>query len=105
MVKISRKVKTKLKRFLFDIRYDVGKGDKKSIRYRTIKSVLLGKDGVFGRGSNSICEAGSLIANREGAPPLVPQAGSPINPNNSVERLELSYKKQKLVMMDYMMKC
>ena len=71
----------KIKRFLFDIRYDVGKGDKKSCRYRTIKSILLGKDGVFGRGSNSICEAGSLIDIRE--------AGSQINPNSLVERLEL----------------
>ena len=79
----------KTKRFLFDIRYDVGKVDKKSSRHRTIRSILLGQDGVFGSGSNSICEAGSLIDIHEGAPPLVPQADSPINPNNLVERLEL----------------
>ena len=29
-----------IKRFLFDIRYGVGKGDKKSSRYRTIKRIL-----------------------------------------------------------------
>ena len=47
----------------------------------------MGKDGVFGRCSNSICEAGSLIDIRE--------AGSPINPNNLVERLELIILKTK----------
>ena len=30
----------KIKRFLKDIRYDVGKGDKKSARYRTIKRIM-----------------------------------------------------------------
>ena len=44
----------KIERFLLYIRYDVGKGDKNSSRYRTIKRILLGKDGVFGRGLNSI---------------------------------------------------
>ena len=32
--------KNKIERFLKDIRYDVGKGDKKSARYRTIKSIM-----------------------------------------------------------------
>ena len=49
-----------------DIRYDVGKGDKKCARYRTIKHIMGVKDDVFGRGLNS----------------------NP-NPNNLVERLEL----------------
>ena len=71
--KIEEK-ENKIKRFLFDIKYDTGKSDKKSSRYGTIKSVLLGKDGVFGRGLNSICKAGSLIH---------------IKPNNIVEKLEL----------------
>ena len=48
----------------------------------------MGKDGVFGRGSNSICEAVSLIGIREVALPLVPQVGSPINANNLVKRLK-----------------
>ena len=61
----------------------------KSSKNRTIKSILLEKDGVFGRVSNSLCEAGSLFDIREGAPPLVLQACSPINRNNLVERLEL----------------
>ena len=30
----------KIERFLKDIRYDVGKGDKKSARYRTIKRIM-----------------------------------------------------------------
>ena len=54
----------KNKRFLKDIRYDLGKGDKKSARYRTIKRIMGAKDDVYGRGLNS-------------------------NPNNLVERLEL----------------
>ena len=54
----------KIKRFLKDIRYDLGKGDKKSARYRTIKRIMEVRDDIFGRGLNG-------------------------NPNNSVERLEL----------------
>ena len=54
----------KMKRFLKDIRYDLGKGDKKSARYRTIKRIMGAKDDVYGRGLNS-------------------------NPNNLIERLEL----------------
>ena len=40
----------KIKRFLKDIRYDAGKGDKKSARYRTIKHIMGVKDDVYGRG-------------------------------------------------------
>ena len=54
----------KIKRFLKDIRYDLGKGDKKSARYRTIKRIMEVRDDVYGRGLNS-------------------------NPNSLVERLEL----------------
>ena len=54
----------KIKRFLKDIRYDLGKGDKKSARYRTIKRIMEVRDDIFGRGLND-------------------------NPNNLVERLEL----------------
>ena len=54
----------KIKRFLKDIRYDLGKGDKKSARYRTIKRIMGAKDDVYGRELNS-------------------------NPNNLIERLEL----------------
>ena len=42
----------KIKRFLLDIRYDLGKGDKRSSRYRIIKGILRVKDDVFGRGLN-----------------------------------------------------
>ena len=62
----------KIKRFLKDIRYDVGKGDKKSARYRTIKRIIGVKEDVFGRSLNS----------------------NP-NPNNLVERLELLILKTK----------
>ena len=54
----------KIKRFLKDIGYDLGKGDRKSARYRAIKRIIDVKDDIFGRGLNS-------------------------NPNNLVERLEL----------------
>ena len=54
----------KIKRFLKDIRYDLGKVDKKSARYRTIKCIMEVRDDIFGRGLND-------------------------NPNNLVERLEL----------------
>ena len=56
----------KNKRFLKDIRYDVGEGEKKSARYRTIKRIMGVKYDVFGRGLSS----------------------NP-NPNKLVERLEL----------------
>ena len=54
----------KIKRFLKDIRYDLGKRDKKRARYRTIKRIMEVRDDIFGRGLNG-------------------------NPNNLVERLEL----------------
>ena len=54
----------KIKRFLKDIIYDLGKGDKKSARYRTIKRKMEVTDDIFGRGLNGI-------------------------PSNLVERLEL----------------
>ena len=54
----------KNKRFLKDIRYDLGKGDKKNARYRTIKRIMEVRDDIFGRGLNG-------------------------NPNKLVERLEL----------------
>ena len=54
----------KIKKFLKDIRYDLGKEDKKSARYRTIKRIMEVKDDIFGRALNG-------------------------NPNNLVERLEL----------------
>ena len=40
---------TKIKRFLKDIGYDLGKGDKKSARYRAIKRIIGAKDDVYGR--------------------------------------------------------
>ena len=51
----------KIKRFLKDIRYDVGKGDKKSARYRTIKRIMGVKDDVFGRCLNSNPNPNNLV--------------------------------------------
>ena len=61
MVK-SRKMKTK---FLFDIGYDLGKGDKKSARYRAIKRIIGVKDDVYGRGLNSNADPNSLVERLE----------------------------------------
>ena len=60
----------KIKRFLKNIRYDLGKGDKKSARYRTIKRIMVVREDIFCRGlngnpNNLICEAGSLIERLE----------------------------------------
>ena len=66
----------KIKRFLKDIRYDLGKGDKKSARYRTIKRIMGAKDDVYGRGLNSNPDPnyqGTCFA----------------DPNSLVERLEI----------------
>ena len=42
----------KIKRFLKDIRYDLGKGDKKSARYRSRKRIMEVRDDIFGRRLN-----------------------------------------------------
>ena len=69
----------KIKRFQLDIRYDIGKGDKRSCRYRTIKRLLEDKEKNYGRGltkdkldnhscnftDSLICKAGSLIERLE----------------------------------------
>ena len=65
----------KIKGFLKDIRYDLGKGDKKSARYRTIKRIIGVKDDVFGRGLNSN--------------PNQQSCHHYADPNNLIERLEL----------------
>ena len=55
----------KIKKFLKDIIYDLGKGDKKSARYRTIKRIMGVKDDVFVRGLNSNPDPNSLIERLE----------------------------------------
>ena len=55
----------KIKRFLKDIRYDLGKRDKKSARYRTIKRIIGAKYDVYGRGLNSNPEPNCLIERLE----------------------------------------
>ena len=48
------KDETIIKKFLFDIGYDIGKCDKSSSRYRTMKRILGVKVDVFGKGLISI---------------------------------------------------
>ena len=55
----------KIERFLKDIGYDLGKGDKKSARYITEKRIMEVKDDVFGRGLNSNPNPNSLIERLE----------------------------------------
>ena len=67
----------KIKRFLKDIRYDLGKRNKKRARYRTIKRIKVIKDDVYGRGLNSnpnqqTCHQSCYV-----------------DPNSLIERLEL----------------
>ena len=40
----------KIKRFLIDMRYNIGKGDKISSRYKTIKFILGDKEKIYGSG-------------------------------------------------------
>ena len=70
----------KIKRFLKDIRYDLGKGDKKSARYRTIKRIMEVRDDIFGRGLNT---------NQQSCHHYVDQGTCFADPNNLVEKLEL----------------
>ena len=55
----------KIKRFLLDIGYDLGKADKKSARYRAIKRIIGVKDDVYGRGLNSTPDQGNCLACHE----------------------------------------
>ena len=68
---------------MFDIGYDLGKGDKKSARYRAIKRIIGVKDDVYGRGlnSNPNQKRGSALGS--------PGCQHYVDPNNLVERLEL----------------
>ena len=51
----------KIKKFLKDIGYDLGKGDKKSARSRTIKRIIEAIDDVYCRGLNSNPDPNSSI--------------------------------------------
>ena len=72
----------KIKRFLKDIGYDLGKGDKKSARYRAIKRIIGAKDDVYGRGLNS-------NPDQQSCHHYVDQGTCFADPNSLVERLEL----------------
>ena len=72
----------KIKRFLKDIGYDLGKGDKKSARYRAIKRIIGAKDDVCGRGLNS-------KPDQQSCHHYVDQGTCFADPNSLVERFEL----------------
>ena len=55
----------KIKRLLFDISYDLGKGYKKSAIYRAIKRIMGVKDGIYGRGLNSNPDPNKIIERLE----------------------------------------
>ena len=68
-VKIEEDEK-KNKTFLLDIGYDIGKGDKKSSRYKTVKHILGGKKKIYGRGltkdklSNHSCNSSNNLTEK-----------------------------------------
>ena len=72
----------KIKKFLKDIRYDLGKGDKKSARYRTIKRIKGMKDDVYGRGLN-------INPDQQSCHHYMDQGTCFADPNSLIERLEL----------------
>ena len=65
----------KIKKFLFDIKYDLGKEDKTGARYRAIKRIIGVKDDVYGKGLNSN--------------PNQQSCHHYVDPNSLIERLEL----------------
>ena len=79
----------KIKKFLFDIGYDLGKGDKKSARYRAIKRIMGVKDDVFGRGLNSTPDQGNCLACHEKSLLDDHRRSLFADPNSLIERLEL----------------
>ena len=79
----------KIKRFLFDIGYDLGKGDKKSARYRAIKRIIGVKDDVYGRGLNSTPDQGKCLAYHEQSSLDNQRRSQFADPNSLIERLEL----------------
>ena len=80
--------KNKIKRFLFDIGYDLGKGDKKRARYRAIKRIIGVKD-VYGRGLNSTPDQGNCLACHEQISLNNHRRSLFADPISLIERLEL----------------
>ena len=79
----------KIKRFLFDIGYDIGKGDKKSARYRAIKRIIGVKDDVYGRGLHRTPDHGNCLACDEESSLDNQRRSLFADPNSLIERLEL----------------
>ena len=85
----------KIKRFLFDIGYDLGKGDKQSARYRAKKRIIGVKDDVYGRGLNSTPDQGNCLACHEQSSLDNHRRSLFADPNSSIERLELLIQEPK----------
>ena len=79
----------KIKRFLYDIGYDLGKGDKKSARYRAIKRIIGVKDDVYGRGLSSTPDQGNCLTCHEQNSLDNHRRSLFADPNSLIERLEL----------------
>ena len=79
----------KIKRFLFDNGYDLGKRDKKSARYRAIKRIIGVKDDVYGRGLNSAPDQGNCLACHEQSSLDNQKPSLFADPNSLIERLKL----------------
>ena len=79
----------KIKRFLFDIGYDLGKADKKSARYRAKKRIIGIKDDVYGRGLNSTPDQGNCLICHEESLLDNHRRSLFADPNSLIERLDL----------------
>ena len=101
----SKEDENKIKRFLFDIGYDLGKADKKSARYKAKKRIIGVKDDVYGRGLHSTPDHGNCLACHEESLLDNQRRSLFADPNSLIERLELLILEKKLVMMAYMTKC
>ena len=79
----------KIKRFLFDNGCDLGKGDRKSARYRAIKRIIGVKDDIYCRGLNSTPDQGNCWACHEQSSLDNHRRILFADPNSLIERLEL----------------
>ena len=79
----------KIKWFLFNIGYDLGKGDKKNAGYRAIKRIIGVKDDIYGSGLISTPDQGNCLASHEQCSLDNHRRSLIADPNSLIERLEL----------------